>query len=193
MRRNISKTFSKVCSLKSYRRLLAWVLAFVLVFSPLFAFASTPVDSEVKIGPQWYAFAAYSEVYEVAPPPHLASLAAQVIEEKNWATDTPVRYHLVNYLLSFEQVDLSGSSIGLGRSVPIHKINECCWQPKQSYTLACLMWYDECIKGPITKRLIISGDAQILAISDTSSSWFCRVCADAQLWHGASRRLQIYF
>src|SRR3990172_9086601 len=110
MRRNISKTFSKVCSLKSYRRLLAWVLAFVLVFSPLFAFASTPVDSEVKIGPQWYAFAAYSEVYEVAPPPHLASLAAQVIEEENWPSDTPVYYHLVNYLLAFEQVDASISS-----------------------------------------------------------------------------------
>jgi len=33
-----------------------------------------------------------------------------VIEEKNWPSDTPVYYHLVNYLFAFEQVDISASS-----------------------------------------------------------------------------------
>ena len=96
--------------LKTRLRPLARVLAFVLVSPPLSAFASTPIDSEVRNEIQWYAFAAYSEVYEVPPPPHLASMAAHVIEEENWSLDTPVSYHLVNYLLAFEQVDASASS-----------------------------------------------------------------------------------
>src|SRR3989338_5218729 len=95
--------------LKTRLRPLARVLAFVLVSPPLSAFASTPIDSEVRNEIQWYAFAAYSEVYEVPPPPHLASMAAHVIEEENWPAGTPVRYHLVNYLLAFEQVDVSAS------------------------------------------------------------------------------------
>src|SRR3989344_3699334 len=97
------------CFLTTHLRLLAWVLAFVLLFSPLSALASTPIDSEIRDDTQWYAFAAYSEIYEVAPPPHLVSLAAQVIEEENWPADTQAYYHLVNYLLAFEQVDASAS------------------------------------------------------------------------------------
>ena len=62
---------------------------FALILSPLSTLASTPIDSEIDTDPQWYAFAAYSEIHEVTPPPHLASLAAQVIEEKNWPSDTP--------------------------------------------------------------------------------------------------------
>src|SRR3989338_8214896 len=96
--------------LRAYSRVVAWVMVSVLVFSPLSALASTSIDSEIRDDTQWYAFAAYSEVYEVAPPPHLASLAAQVIEEENWPSDTPVYYHLVNYLIAFEQVDASISS-----------------------------------------------------------------------------------
>lgn len=64
-------------------RLIAWVLAFALVISPLSALASTPIDSEVKYETDWYAYAGLFEAYEVAPSPHLASLAAQVIVEEN--------------------------------------------------------------------------------------------------------------
>lgn len=84
-------------------------MAFLLVFSPLTALASTPIDSEIRNDSQWYAFAGIFEAYEVAPPPHLASLATQVIAEENWPSDTPVRYHLINYLLAFERVDTSSS------------------------------------------------------------------------------------
>src|SRR3989338_7634093 len=101
---NASIIFSPFSSLIRIRWFV-WVLTFALVFPPLSALASTPIDSEIDTNPQWYAFAAYSAVYEVAPPPHLASLAAQVIAEENWPADTPVYYHLVNYLLAFEQVD----------------------------------------------------------------------------------------
>ena len=97
-------------SLKNYSRLLAWVLAFVLVFSPLSALASTLVDTEIRDETQWYAFAAYSEIHEVAPPPHLASLAAQVIKENSLPSNTPVNYHLVNYIVVFEQIDGLSSS-----------------------------------------------------------------------------------
>ncbi len=34
----------------------AWVVAFALVLSPLSALASTPTDSEVRSGTQWYAY-----------------------------------------------------------------------------------------------------------------------------------------
>ncbi len=98
-------------------------MAFALALSPLSALApvveasgfttgqaSTPIDLEVQSNPQWYAYAGLFEAYEVPPPPHLASLTAQVIAEENWPSDALVHYHLVNYLLAFERVDASASS-----------------------------------------------------------------------------------